>query len=79
MTRRLHSILPLPFWWGGEPSVPNFDKGGSEKKLVSGGSQRVPTRYLSGGLTMFLVKYFVKWNMALRAQFSDASLGQTTN
>ena len=70
-----HSISP-PFLLEGKPSVPNFEKLGIRKTISA---WEVLTslchRYLPGRLTMFLVKKdFVKWNMALRAQFSCVNL-----
>ena len=47
--------------WG-QFSVPQFEKGGSEKNINAWGSYRVPPTYIYlSGLTMFLVKNdFVK-------------------
>ena len=70
------TISALPFL-GGQSSVPNFEKGGPEKKCLGGLKESLSQTFAQeGGLTMFLVKKdFVKLNMVLRDKFSNVSLG----
>ena len=71
------ALPPPPFCWGAQPSVPNFEKWGRWEKMSAWGVLKSSChRYLPGGLTMFLGKKdFVKWNMVLRAKFSNVNLG----
>ena len=75
MNRLTVSVLP-PFCW--EDNL-RSQKGGIRKKRRAWGVLMSPChRYLpgGGGLSTFLGKKdFVKWNMVLRAQFSNASIG----
>ena len=60
---------------GGSLQSQILKKGADRKKWVPGGSSLCHS-YLPVGLTMFLVKKdFIKWNMVLRAQFLNVSLG----
>ena len=56
-----------PFCWRGQPSVPNFEKGGSEKNDCLGGlNESLPQIFPWGDYYVSFQKDFVKWNMVLR-------------
>ena len=51
-----------PFCWGGQPSIPNFEKNMGIRKNISafGVLKSRCHKYLHGGLSMFLVKKLSK-------------------
>ena len=73
---RKHSIGQPFSAWGDNLQSQILERVDQKKNECLGVLKSTCHRYLPRGLTMFLIKQdFVKWNMALRAQFSNISLG----